>query len=29
MVQAHYTEPLSHEDVIMGIFLAMSISEDE
>ena len=28
MVQTHYTEPSSDEDVIMGSFLAMSINED-
>ena len=28
MVQTHYTEPSSDEDVIMGSFLAMSVNED-
>ena len=28
MVQAHYTEPSSDEDVIMGSFLTMSVNED-
>ena len=28
MVQNHYTEPSSDEDVIMGSFLAMSVNED-
>ena len=28
MVQTHYTEPSSNEDVIMGSFLAMSVNED-
>ena len=27
MVQTHYTEPPSDEDVIMGSFLAMSVNE--
>ena len=28
MVETHYTELSSNEDVIMGFFLAMSVSED-
>ena len=28
MVQTHYTEPSSDEDVIMGSFLSMSVNED-
>ena len=28
MVQTHYTEPSSDEDVIMGSFLVMSVNED-
>ena len=28
MVQTHYTDPSSDEDVIMGYFLAMSANED-
>ena len=28
MVQTHYTEPSSDEDVIMGSFLPMSVNED-
>ena len=28
MVQNHYTDPSSLEDVIMGSFLAMSVNED-
>ena len=28
MIQTHYTEPSSDEDVIMGSFLAMSVNED-
>ena len=28
MVQTHYTEPPSDEDVIMGFSLAMSVNED-
>ena len=28
MVQTHYTEPPSDEDVIMGSFMAMSVNED-
>ena len=28
MVQTHYTEPSSDEDVIMRSFLAMSVNED-
>ena len=28
MVQTHYTEPPSDEDVIMGSFMAISVNED-
>ena len=28
MVQAYHTEPSFDEDVIMGLFLAMSVNED-
>ena len=28
MVQTHYTEPSSDEDVVMGTFLLMSVNED-
>ena len=28
MIQTHYTEPSSDEDVIMGSFLAVSVNED-
>ena len=28
MIQTHYTEPSSDEDIIMGSFLAMSVNED-
>ena len=28
MVQTHYTEPSSDEDVIMNSFLAMPVNED-
>ena len=28
MVQTHYTEPPSDEDVILGSFMAMSVNED-
>ena len=28
MVQTHYTDPSSDEDVIMGYFMAMSVNED-
>ena len=28
MVQTHYVEPLSDENIIIGSFLAMSVNED-
>ena len=28
MVQTHYTEPSSDEDVVMGSFLTVSVNED-